>query len=201
MSNRLYSNKNMNKPFWYKTPHSLEWNPHDDTVGWGAWKKETKKNYPIQYFFREDFTRFFRIRWIRLKELKYRIQCFFFPKHPEIRKAIPRTWTDISNLVVDLNFAMILSFKKEADESWVDWNGTEEHRKFKNWLDAAADWIQKTRPELEKQRDNSYPPPAELKGKSYDELYGEVNRVEKLINDTDTTIIKQMIEYRDYMWT
>jgi len=204
MSNRLYSNRNMNKPFWYKQPHSLEWSPDDDTIGWGAWEKETRKNYPIQYFFREDMRMYFRVKWMVIKDLKYKIQCFFFPKHQEIRKAIPRTWTDISNLVVDLNFAMILSFKKEADESWVDWNGTEEHRKFKNWLDAAADWIQKARPELEKQRDNSYPPyplPAELKGKSYDELYGEVNRVEKLINDTDTTIIKQMIDYREFMWT
>jgi hypothetical protein len=198
MSNRLYSNKNMNKPFWYKPPSSLSW---DD---WESWRVNTRQQYPIQYFFREDVSLYFSIRWSRIKDLKYKIKCFFFPKHQEIRKAIPRTWTDISNLVVDLNFAMILSFKKEADESWVDWGGTEGHRKFKNWLDAAAGWIQKSRPELEKQRDNSYPPhplPAELKGKTYDELYGEVNRIEKLINETDTNILKQMIEYRDYLWT
>jgi hypothetical protein len=188
----------MNKPFWYKTPSALSW---DD---WESWRVNTRQQYPIQYFFREDVSLYFSIRWRRIKDLKYKIKCFFFPKHQEIRKAIPRTWTDLSDLVVDLNFAMILSFKKEADESWVDWDGTEGHRKFKNWLDAAADWIQKARPELEKQRDNSYPPMGPFKdrsGKTYDELYGEVNRIEKLINETDSNIIKQMIEYRDYLWT
>ena len=194
----------MIKNFWYKKPHSLEWNPHDDTVGWTAWEKETKKNYPIQYFFREEVTTFFRVKWMRLQEFKYQVKCFFFPKHQELRKAIPRTWVDITNLVVDLNFAMILSFKKEADESFIDWDGTPEHRKFKNWLDPAAHWITEGRPNCEAQRDALYPPhplPPEMKGLTYEQLYGSLNAVEKLIDETDTNILKQMIEYREYMWT
>lgn len=194
----------MNKPFWYKKPFSLEWNPHDDTVGWRAWEKETKKNYPIQYFFREDVRLEFSIIWRRIKDFKYKIKCFFFPYHQELRKAIPNTWADVSSLVVDLNFAMILSFKKEADASWVDWDGTEEHRKFKNWLDSSVKWIQEGRLNLEKLRDNAYPPyplPDRMKDWNYERLYSEVNRIEKLINDTDSNIIKQMIDYRDYMWT
>jgi hypothetical protein len=194
----------MIKNFWYKKPHSLEWNPHDDTVGWTAWEKETKKNHPVQYFFREEVTTFFRIKWMRFQTFKYKIKCFFFPKHQELRKAIPRTWVDIANLVVDLNFAMILSFKKEADESWVDWDATPEQRKFKNWLDSSAHWITVGKPNCESQANALYPPHplTDLqKGKSYEELYGELNKMEKLISETDTNILKQMIEYRDYMWT
>ena len=94
----------MNKDLWYKKPRSLEWNPRDDSVGWSAWEKQTKKDYPIQYFFREDVRLYFSIMWRRIKDFKYKIQCFFFPKHQEIRKAIPRTWADISSLIVDVNF-------------------------------------------------------------------------------------------------
>lgn len=194
----------MNIPFWYKKPHSLEWNPHDDTVGWCAWKKQIKKNYPIQYFFREDVRLYFSIMWRRIKDFKYKIKCWFFPKHPELRKAIPNTWADITSLVVDLNFAMILSFKKEADESLVNWDGTPEHRKFKNWLDSAAHWIAEGRPNCEAQKDACYPPhplPPEMKGWTYDQLYSNVNQMEKLINETDSNILKQMIDYREYMWT
>ena len=57
---------------------------------------------------------------------------------------------------------------------------------------------------LQKQRDGSYPsyPLApEKKGLSYEQLYSEVIRIEKLIDDTDSNILKQMIEYREYMWT
>ncbi len=198
MSNRLYSDIKMKKDLWYKTPHALSW---DD---WESWRVNVRQQYPVQYFFREEVSLCFSIMWRRIKDFKYKIKCFFFPKHQEIRKTIPRTWMDLCDLVVDLNFAMILSFKKEADESLVDWDGTVEHRKFKNWLAAAADWIEKARPALEKQKDNSYPPLGPFKersGKTYEELYGEVNRIEKLINETDSNILKQMIEYRDYMWT
>jgi len=197
-------NTTMNKPFWYKKPLSLEWSLDDDTIGWGAWEKETKKNYPIQYFFREEVSFFFGCKWARFKDFKYKIKCWFFPKHPELRKAIPNTWADISSLVVDLNFAMILSFKKEADESCVDWDGTENHRKFKNWLDSAAHWITVGRPNCLAQQDASYPPyplPPEMRGLTYDQLYGNVNQIEKLINETDANIIKQMVDYREYMWT
>jgi hypothetical protein len=198
MSNRLYNKETVKKPFWYKVPFVLEWGE------WDVWRDQTKKDYPIQYFFREDVSFFFYSLRKDLENLKYKISCFFFPRHPELRKAVPRTWSDISNLVVELNFAMILSFKKEADESWVDWDGAEAHRKFKDWLDSAAVWIQEGRPNLEKQKSNAYPPhplPEHLKNKSYDELYSEVNRLEKLIDDTDSNIIKQMVDYREYMWT
>ena len=198
MSNRLYNKQTMKKPFWYKVPSILKWGELD------VWREQTKKDYPIQYFFREDVTFFFWSLWRDIKDLRYKIKCFFFPKHPELHKAIPRTWSDISTLVVELNFAMILSFKKEADESYVDWDGTEAHRKFKDWLDSAALWIQEGYPNLEKQKENAYPPyplPEHLKNKSYDELYSEVNRLEKLIDDTNTNILKEMVDYREHMWT
>jgi len=194
----------MNKDLWYKKPRSLEWNPHDDTVGWSAWEKQTKKDYPIQYFFREDVCLYFSIMWRRIKDFKYNIKCFFFPKHQEIRKAIPRTWMDLCDLVVDLNFAMILSFKKEADESFVNWDGTPQHREFKNWLDSAAHWIKEGRPNCEAQRaacHPTYPLPPEMKDFTYEQLYGNINQIEKLISETDSNILKQMIDYREYMWT
>jgi hypothetical protein len=194
----------MNKDLWYKKPRSLEWNPRDDTVGWSAWEKQTKKDYPIQYFFREDVRLYFSIMWRRIEDFKYKIQCFFFPKHQEIRKAIPRTWADISSLVVDVNFAMILSFKKEADESFVNWDGTPQHRQFKNWLDSSAHWITVGKPNCESQANTLHPshPLTDLqKSKSYEELYGELNKMEKLISETDSNILKQMIDYREYMWT
>lgn len=198
MSNRLFSNKT-NLNFWYQVPDSLSW---DD---WQSWRENIKAQYPIQYWFRETLPHWFaiQIKW-PCRDLYWKIYRFFNPCHKDIRKAIPRQWSDIASLIVDVNFAMILSFHKEANESFVDWNGTPEHRKFKNWLDSAVHWIKEGRPACEAQRDMLYPPnplPPELKGKSYTELYGELNNIEELIAQTDTSILKQMIDYRDYMWT
>jgi hypothetical protein len=205
MSNRLYSEKDKTSHliqykfgFWYLVPNSLT------LEGWDEWGELLKSKHPIQYFIRSAASDFaYSIKRI-YRDSKYAIKCFFKPYHSDIRKAIPRKWADVSSLVIDVNFAMILSFKKEADESCVDWDGTDGHRKFKNWLDAAAKWIQEDRPAIEKQRDNAYPPyplPEHMRDWNYDQLYGEVNKLEKIINETDSTIIKQMVDYRDYMWT
>ena len=203
MSNRLYSEwDEKSHPqykfgFWYQIPGSLCWE------GWDDWRELMKTKHPIQYFVRETI---YDIVWStkRLyRDSKYAIKCFFKPYHSDIRKAIPHKWADVSSLVVDVNFAMILSFKKEADESCVDWDYGD-HRKFKNWLDSAAHWITVGRPNCLAQQDASYPPhplPPEMRGLTYDQLYGNVNQIEKLIDETDTNIIKQMVDYRDYMWT
>ena len=193
-------NKLLNKlSFWYSEPSAQSW---DD---WELWRKDIKKQYPVQYWVRETVPHWFavRIKW-PCRDMYWKIYRFFNPCHKDIRKAIPREWNDISNLIVDVNFAMILSFKKEADESCVDWNGTPEHREFKNWLDSAVHWIKEGKPNCEAQCNALYPPhplPPELKDKSYDELYGELNKVEKLIDETDANFLKQMIAYRDYFWT
>jgi len=177
MSNRIFS-KPKKKPlfsFMYETPYSLS------MEDWELWREEMKKTYPIQYWLREDFCDWFR-SWRRvLKERYYEVKSIFNPTHQDIRKAIPKTWMDINNLIVDVNRAMILSFKKEADESFVDWDGTEKHREFKDWLDAAAKWFTEDKPNLEKQRNAAYPPyplPIEMKEYSYDQLYGKVNELE-----------------------
>ena len=36
---------------------------------------------------------------------------------------------------------------------------------------------------------------------SYEELYGEVNRLEQLIQDRDTKILTQLIKYRHFFWS
>lgn len=184
--------------FIYENPYSLSL---DD---WESWKKETKEKYPFQYWLREDVYYWFcSFKW-KWDDFSYKVKCTLKPKHQEIRKAIPKTWTDITTLIVDVNFAMIVNFKKEADESYVNWDGTEKHREFKNWLDSAAHWITVGKPRCEAQADILYPPyplPNHLKGKSYDELYGEMNKINILISETDSNILKQMIDYREYFWT
>lgn len=204
MSNRLYNQKDKeSKPeckfkFWYQHPNSLSWED------WETWNIETAKKYPVQYFVREYCSNF-EYRFSRtISDAKYFIKYIFKPCHADIRKAIPRQWNDICSLVVDVNFAMIVSFKKEADKSYVDWSGTENHQQFKAWLDASYKWITVDKPKLEKEMEEAHPPyplPPEMKDLKYPELYGKVNEIAKIIEDTDTKILKELIDYRQYMWT
>ena len=146
----------------------------------------------------------------------------FFPNHKKVRAAVPRTWADITSMIVDVNFAMIKEFyEDEYLLGIVDWEGSSEgHKKFEEWLKEAYAYAVYKRPSLEAERDNSYPPsqpfdemfqPVERDGKKfyqmkddgvpYEVKYKDVIRLEKEIEETDTKFLKEMIEYRQYFWT
>ena len=153
------------------------------------------------------------------------IRPIFAPQNKRYRKAIPRTWVDTSHLIEIVNFEFIKGFYEgEYLHGHTDWEGTGEHAvEFAKWLESAYDYITIERPQLEKNMDNAYPPlrphdeifvPCETneKGKvtmykmvprkeSYEELYGEVNRLEQLIQDKDLEILTQMVKYRHFFWS
>lgn len=154
------------------------------------------------------------------------IKTIFKPHHSRLRKAIPRQWHDLSSVIIDINFEIIKSFyEDEYSSGIVDWQADEHHSKFAKWLEGAYKYITIERPQLEKQMDASYPEAKlddwfgeaetdkngnvthrmktceERYGKSYEEVYGEVNRLEALINEKDTKVITEMVKRRDYFWT
>jgi len=53
------------------------------------------------------------------------VRPVFFPQHKKVRAAIPRTWADITSMIVDVNFAMIKEFyEDEYLLGIVDWEGS-----------------------------------------------------------------------------
>lgn len=188
----------MNNPFWYKSPDAMS------SKGWVIWRNKIKRQYPVQYFLREFCTD--SAYWIKRNwdNIYWTVYSWFKPAHPMIRKAIPRRWSDLTETMVNVNLAAILQFKEEADGSIVNWDSDEEHRNFKKWLEDAAYYVLYGRKRLEQQlaaaypKDHSFENPSPL---SYEELYGEVNRLEKELWEKDTQIIKEMIDRRDYFWT
>ena len=151
------------------------------------------------------------------------VRPVFFPQHKKVRAAIPRTWADITSMIVDVNFAMIKEFyEDEYLNGVVDWEGSSEgHKQFEQWLKEAYTYVAYKRPSLEAERDNSYPPSKPFNewfeektdekgrrvlqmkddGVPYEVKYKDVIRLEKEIAETDTKFLKEMIEYREYFWT
>ena len=130
------------------------------------------------------------------------IKPFFKPSNSRIRKTIPKQWSDISGLIVNVNFEFIKAFyEDEYVDGVVDWSATEHHQEFAHWLELSYKWITKRRPELEIEKDNAYPKSSSIDdmfepivdengrkmyqmkddGIPYEVKYGEVNRLEKLI--------------------
>jgi hypothetical protein len=153
-----------------------------------------------------------------------KIKPFFRPQNKRLRKIIPRTWADISYLIENVNFEFVKKFyEEEYVDGIVDWEQSGEHHvEFARWLEATYQYVTVERPKLEKDLDDAYPPlgPIEdmfeeteetYKGQktfkmkerkeSYEELYGEVNRIEQLIVDLDTEVLTEIVKRRQYFWT
>lgn len=155
---------------------------------WDDFYKKIKEIYPIQYFLREvvlDNINFY-FRDI-IHQLRNYYIFLFNPQHRDISKTIPRNWKDLCSIILDTNFAIIVSFYNEANESCVEWDYDESHRKFKTWLDDSYDYISVRRPILIDKMWDSYPE--------------KILEYEKLIDDSDTKILKEMVEYRNLFWT
>ena len=167
----------------------------------GAMRKFIKMHYKIKHFF---------------SELYWNIRSIFIPAHPIIRKALPRRWSDITNLITEVNLAFIKQFHEEATSQYcyVDWNHHEEIKAFFAWLKSANNYVSIERPALEKQMEDAYPKfvcdisdhegwlnEINTPSKEKSDSYAEVQRLEQLIETKDAQIIKEMIDYRGYFWT
>ena len=151
-----------------------------------------------------------------------KIRPIFKPQNQRIRKSIPRTWVDVTGLVVCVNFEFIKAFyEDEYKADIVDWEATEHHSEFVKWLEVAYAYITTERPQLQKDLENAYPPSKpidemfELKtdengrrlfefkddGIPYEVKYKEVNRIEEEIETKDTDVIIELIKRRNYFWT
>jgi hypothetical protein len=198
--------------FWYKLPQSFE-----NYKDWKVFNQRIRRAYPIQGWLRTQvFTednpvcRFFWSKQKDLSDFWYKIKCFFKPQHKMIREAIPNTWTDITSLIVDVNFAMIRDFyHNEVVDGHVDWHAGPDCDKFYRWLKRAIKYIEVDRPKLLEDISNSYPDLDIAKEnlftstdrKTYEELYGAQDKLEAILQRKDTNILKQMIDYRDIFWT
>lgn len=138
------------------------------------------------------------------------VRPIFRPANKRIRKAVPRTGADITSLIETLNFEMIKAFyEDEYLADIVDWTATDGHQAFATWLEGAYQYVTVERVDLQQQLTNTYPDinfGDYLKidkdpKQRYQDLYGEVNRLEKLIDERDSQVLTELIKFRHYMWT
>lgn len=150
------------------------------------------------------------------------VKPFFSPRNKRIRKAVPRQYRDISSLIIDINFEFVKAFyEDEYKAGIVDWNATEHHKEFAEWLEKAYEYVSNTRPQLEKQLENAYPPTQPIEemfervpqedgttimymkddGVPYEVKYKDVNLLEAEISKRDTEILIELAKRRDYFWT
>lgn len=142
-----------------------------------------------------------------LHDTSWAVYRWFKPCHDPVRKAIPRAWSDCTQLILDVNFAIIKEFVEEEMDNVV-WD--DEARPILveagQWLRDSYEYITRGRAVLEdsyhaalKSKDDL--PLAERKKMTYAEKYSEANKIEQEIEDRDEQVLVGMAKHRKWMWT
>ena len=209
-SYRLYkAHEYLNAPLkygiFYNVPYALEINE------WDVWRSEIKKRHPIQYFFRDwifscDNPVYFFLFCIKekIRDIKYIIKYTISPSHPRFHKAYPRAYhKDLCQVILDVNFAMILDFwYEEIVDGHVDWDSDEPHSDFYSWIKESVKYIEVERPKMLDDMENLLSDACDnTENIPYKEKYSKYHAVQNSITDRDNAILTYMIEKRDYFWT
>lgn len=117
-----------NKFGFYKEPDGYLFDGFDTPCPFNEY---WRKNYPIQFFFRETLHSFFRIH------VMYPIEKFYDsildhlnPQQKWLTKQIPKSWSDKTALIPDLVFACMIDFvESENGIEHRSWEGREDTEK------------------------------------------------------------------------
>lgn len=142
------------------------------------------------------------------RDLKYKISCLFRHRNQWVIDAIPREWRDKDTVFEEVLFAGIINFVEgEKALETIFWKDNHKAKIIEIY-----NWAKTGRHELEKQINDAYPEIQyfdkhgkwnynSVKSGDYEKLYGEVDRLEKLLDDTNTKHLGWLIENRKILWT
>lgn len=148
-----------------------------------------------------------------VKDKYYAVRDWFFPRHRWLTKKIPRSWRDKDSII---EICLFESVKHFVDPNGEDACGVlcsdspENQKRFMEELKAMHRFITVVIPDLEKKLEAAWDkvPHRTLndinRGMSdaeYEAMYGEVNRLEKEIEDLKDLVCEWVVKNRQDMWT
>ncbi len=144
--------------------------------------------------------------WWRLKDYKYIISCYFFPRQRWVQKYLGRTYRDKDTLIVDFIFGCIIEFvESEKCFDVIVWQDSPQNIENKKRLIEIYGYAKFGRKSLEEQLFLSYPEDKfdykNIKNKDYEIRYKEVNRIEAEIKTKNDEYLSWIVENRQILWT
>lgn len=132
---------------------------------------------------------------------------WFRPCHQPVRAAVPRKWMDCTELILEVNFAIIKEFVENEMDS-VSWDDKDrpETMVAGQWLRNSYEYITKGRALLQDAyskalREASDLPLEVRKAMTYEQKYGASNKIKAEIDERDKQVLLGLAEYRQWMWT
>ena len=153
-------------------------------------------------------TAFYSVKDYFLPKYKYnwwdKIRFTWKPNQRWIKQHVEyKQWCEKPELIPQLLFACVINYVEPQGEdcfNTICWESTPEHSEVEKGLRECYEYIKTGRAELQKEGDDALTVASGTQG-PYEEVYGEHNRLEKLLDDTDEKYLIWIVQNRGYLWT
>lgn len=142
-----------------------------------------------------------------LYDASWSIYRWFNPCHKQVRSAIPNKWIDSTELILLVNFTIIKEFVENEMDSVV-WDDVDRPTVFAagKWLKESYEYITKQRDEMQARYNKALTIASDLpsetrKQMTYEQQYGDTNRIEAEIDKRDRRVLLGLAKYRQWLWT
>jgi hypothetical protein len=163
------------------------------------------------YIVDKVLTAFYRVKDYILPNYKHnwwdKIRCTFRPNQRWIKQHVEyKGWCDKSELIPQLLFACVINYVEPNGEDCFNvicWEATPEHSEVEKGLRECYEYIKTGRKKLVQEGDNELERASGARriDTTYEEAYGEHDRLEKLLEDTDEKWLIWVVQNRHYLWT
>lgn len=211
----------------YQIPYSMEISSlnfvenkkEDNDEGWNGFYSYVKKEYPIQYFFREYLGDIIFYFWNAKIMSKYgetwhsKIWARLFnDRQKYLRKVIPYTWCDKPELFTEIVFAMLVNYVEgERCFEIIDFDHHESDKEIKKYIIESYDIIKIQIPKLKEQESRAYnniklrkveAKNQDIQGMDlYNFIYKEVHDIENTIQQKEEFVLQGFLKHRQSLWT
>ena len=189
----------------YIKPYALT--AGDDLIGeWTKFDAYIKKEYPVQYFFRETVAGFFWDIQHYSKRIKWKIMPYL--KHPrkEMRdKVFTREYNDLDSITVKFCLQCIIEYvdREKCFENIV-YDSTEELKTFAAQLKECHTYATKGRQEILNEIEKAWeavPLVVNDIAQNKMEKYAKVTDLETKLDEADTQVCEWVVKNRRQLWT
>lgn len=191
-------------PFYIK-PYALS--AGDDLVGeWTKFDEYVKKEYPVQYFFRETVAGFFWDIETSCRRIKWKIKPYIQRERKEMRdKVFTRQYRDLDSIIVEFCMQCVIEYvDREKCFDKIVFNHSEKVKTFAAQLKQCHDYATEGRREILKEIEKAWedvPLMMSDIAQNKMEKYNKVTELETKLEEADTQVCEWVVKNRRHLWT
>jgi len=191
----------------YIKPYALRAGDGNDFIGeWTKFDEYVKKEYPVQYFFRDTVVGFFQDIETSCRRIKWKIKPYFKPSRKEMRdKVFIRQYRDLDSIIVQFCMQCVIEYvdrEKCFDKITFDYSDTV--KTFAAQLKECHVYATKGRQEILDEIEKAWedvPLMMNDIAQNKMEKYNKVTELETKLEEADTQVCEWVVKNRRQLWT